>query len=50
MLAPDGARVNVSVDWDDFDHLRVTVEESAADNDTDTDAAPTYALGALPKA
>jgi hypothetical protein len=50
VLAPDGSRVNVSVDWDDFDHLRVTVEESAADTDTDTDASPTFALGALPKA
>lgn len=46
VLAPDGSRVNVSVDWDDFDHLRVTVEESVLP----ADATPTFALGGLPKA
>ncbi len=46
VLAPDGSRVNVSVDWDDFDHLRVTVEESEVPADTP----PSFALGALPKA
>lgn len=46
VLAPDGSRVNVSVEWDDFYRLRVTVEESL----TDEDATPIYALGGLPKA
>ena len=46
VVAPDGARVNVSVEWDDFDRLRVTVEESL----TDEDAAPAFAIGGLPKA
>jgi hypothetical protein len=46
VLAPDGSRVNVSVEWDDFDRLRVTVEESLADED----ATPMFALGGLPKA
>jgi hypothetical protein len=46
VLAPDGSRVNVSVEWDDFDHLRVTVEELAPPADT----LPTFALGALPRA
>ncbi len=46
VLAPDGSRVNVSVEWDDFDRLRVTVEESL----TDEDATPMFAIGGLPKA
>jgi len=50
VFAPDGSRVDVTVDWDDFDHLRVTVEESLEDTHTDTEASPTLALGALPKA
>ncbi len=45
VLAQDGSRVNVTLDWDDFDHLRVTVEESVP-----TDPTPTFALGSLPKA
>jgi hypothetical protein len=46
VTAPDGLRVNVSVDWDDLDHLRVTVEELAPPADTP----PSFALGALSKA
>ena len=46
VLAQDGSRVNVSLDWDDFDHLRVTVEEPPAS----ADPTPTLAMGVLPKA
>jgi hypothetical protein len=38
--------LNVVVDWDEADHLRVTVEQPATPDDTE----PTFALGTLPDA
>lgn len=46
VLDASGTRVDVVVDWDDADHLRVTVEEETAADESQ----PGLLLGALPEA
>ncbi len=46
VLDPEGWPVDVAVDWDEADHLRVTVEEDASRDETD----PDLAIGVLPDA
>lgn len=46
VLDGTGTRVDVVVDWDEADHLRVTVEEETAADESQ----PSLVLGALPEA
>ena len=46
VLDQDDSPLDVRVDWDEADHLRVTVEEPSDSTDTD----PEFSLGSLPNA
>ncbi|HEX7508663.1 MAG TPA: hypothetical protein VF550_17960 [Polyangia bacterium] len=47
VLDQDDSPLDVRVDWDERDHLRVTVEE---DSPSPESALPTFVLGSLPEA